>query len=396
MRAPRPKVLQIIARLNIGGPAIQVITLARRLEEEGYDCLILRGVEAPDEGSMDDLAARAGLQPRRIRSLKRAVGPQDLPAILSVLRILLHERPAIVHTHTAKAGTVGRLAVLLLPKSRRPRLVHTFHGHSLTGYFSGFANQFFVRVERLLARKTDAIIAVSDEVKDDLTALGVHGPHEMVVIPLGLELAEFADDTWRNAHREQIRRELGVGIDAPLVTLVTRLAPIKRVDRFLAIAERIATASPDVRFAVVGDGELRDQLQTSAAAQRLRQHLVWCGFRRDMPAICHASDVIALTSDNEGTPTSLIEAQAAGVPVVATRVGGVPSVVTANSARVVAPEDEAGFAAGVLDFVHNADAARTAGEAGRKYVLGVFAIDRMVQRVNELYRDLLERRPVSV
>jgi glycosyltransferase involved in cell wall biosynthesis len=310
----------------------------------------------------------------------------DLPALISVMRILRAERPRIVHTHAAKAGTLGRLAALWAFPTRRTRpvLIHTYHGHSLTGYFSTRTAGFYRRVERFLARHTDVLIAVSDQVRDELIELGVGEPDRFVVIPLGFDLAAFQTGTaQREERRARVRSELGVAEDAPLVTLIARLAPIKRVDRFLRVANEVAAHDAAAKFLIVGDGELREPLQTSAEARRLDGRLMWAGFRRDVADVCMASDVVVLTSDNEGTPVSLIEAQAAGTPVASTRVGGVESVVRVG--LVADRDDEPGLAAAVCTVLGDAVLAKRA-VARSAEVAAEFSLEALVERLEALYR----------
>jgi len=380
------RVARIIARLNVGGPAIQAITLTKRLEPLGYETLLIRGSEASHEGSMDHLAEELGVRPLRIARMGRELGLGDIPAFARLLRELRRFRPDVVHTHAAKAGTLGRLAALV-PGRGRPRVtVHTFHGHSLTGYFSPRKAAVFLRIERFLAKRTTRLIAVSEEVRDDLVRLGVAPAERFEVIHLGLDLRRFdVDPAERRARRAALRSELGIPPDARLVTLVARLVPIKRVDRFLAVARQLASQADDVWFLIAGDGQLRAQLQ----ALEQPPNVVWAGFRRDVPAVCFASDVVVLTSDNEGTPVSLIEAQAAGVPVVSTRVGGAAAVVAPDCGALVADGDDVTrFAAAVravLDRPHG-------GGDPRAHVVETFSLDRLVTDVDELYRRLLARR----
>jgi glycosyltransferase involved in cell wall biosynthesis len=386
--------VRVIARLNIGGPAIQAITLTRLLEPRGYRTRLVRGREGDTEGSMDYIAEELGVVPTMIRSMRRDPGARDLVALPQLVSILRRERPAIVHTHAAKAGTLGRIATLLaFPlRARRPIIVHTYHGHSLTGYFDSRTARLFREIERTLARHTDALVAVSAEVRDDLVGLDVASADRFTVIPLGFDLSGFVDATNREERRAAIRAEWGIAADEQVVTLVARLAPIKRVDRFLAIARLLAERSR-IRFVIVGDGELRQHLTSSADALAVDRRLTWAGFRRDMADVCFASDVVVLTSDNEGTPVSLIEAQAAAVPVVSTDVGGVRSaVLDGETGLLAAPEDLSGFARAVGSILDDPGlAARLAG-AGRSHALTSFAITRLVDDHDRLYRLLRDRR----
>jgi glycosyltransferase involved in cell wall biosynthesis len=381
------RVLRVIARLNIGGPAIQAISLTALMQKHGYATRLVRGSESADEGTMDDLAQRMGVEPTLVASMRRDPGPGDLRALAELVRIARRDRPALVHTHAAKGGTLGRVAVMLAFPGRRPAVVHTFHGHSLTGYFSSRTARLYTRIERFLAKRTDVLVAVSEEVRDDLVGLGVAPLEQFEIVRLGLDLSAFADDGDRAARRGLVRAQWGVGDDEEVVTLVARLVPIKRVDRFHETAALLRDR-PRTRFVVVGDGELRDELQASEPARALGDRLVWAGFRRDMPDVCFASDVVALTSDNEGTPVSLIEAQAAATPVVSTSVGGVRSVVLDGETGLLAddPEALAGAIRTLLD-----DPARRAAMAsrGREHVLGTFGVERLVDDLDRLYRRLL-------
>jgi glycosyltransferase involved in cell wall biosynthesis len=385
------RVVRIIARLNIGGPAIQAITLTRLLETRGYRTRLVRGREGSDEGEMDYLAHELGVVPTLVSSMRRDPGFRDIIALAKLVRILRRDRPQIVHTHAAKGGTLGRLAALIAfrRRERRPILIHTFHGHSLTGYFSGRTAGFYRAVERFLAKRTDALVAVSPEVRDDLVRLGVAELERFVVIPLGLDLSGFLDDSDRERRRAALRAEWGLGADMELVTLVARLVPIKRVDRFLAVA-RLLAERPNIRFVVVGDGQLREQLIGSRDAVFLGDRVTWAGFRRDMPDVYFASDAVMLTSDNEGTPVSLIEAQAAAVPVVGAHVGGVPSAVRGGETGLLAAaEDVAGLAAAAAAILDDGELARRLATAGRNHAISSFGIERLVTALDELYRRSL-------
>jgi glycosyltransferase involved in cell wall biosynthesis len=388
------RLVRIIARLNIGGPAIQAITLTRLLEPRGYRTRLVRGRESPTEGNMDYLAQELGVVPTLVESMRRDPGPLDIVALLRLVRILRDDRPQVVHTHTAKAGTLGRVAALVAfpRRSVRPVLVHTFHGHSLTGYFSGRAARFYRTVEGWLARRTDVLVAVSAEVRDDLVRLGVAGSEKFVIVPLGFDLARFLDDSDRAQRRAVLRNEWGIGADDEVVTLVARLVPIKRVDRFLRVAHLISDR-PRARFVVVGDGELRAELTASDAARALGDRLVWAGFRRDMPNVCFASDVVMLTSDNEGTPVSLIEAQAAAVPVVGTDVGGVRSAIREGvTGLLAAPGDEPRLASSAKSVLQDRALAARMGRAGREHARASYTVERLVEEHDQLYRRLRDVR----
>jgi glycosyltransferase involved in cell wall biosynthesis len=269
-------------------------------------------------------------------------------------------------------------------------LVHTFHGHSLTGYFTPRSAAVFRRIERFLAARTDALIAVSEQVRDELVSLGVADAGRFTVVRLGFDLSAFVvEAAERRDRRDLLRRQLGIRSDRQLVTLIARLVPIKRVDRFLRVAVDLAARRPNLHFLVVGDGELREQLQLSSEAKKLGVRLTWAGFRRDIADVCFASDAVMLTSDNEGTPVSLIEARAAGIPVVATRVGGVASVVKhGDGGFVVEPGDEPALTVAVARALDDHTVAARAVAAADE-VARAFSLDGLVDSVDGLYRRLL-------
>lgn len=389
------RVARIVGRLNIGGPAVQAITLSRRLDDHGFRTDLIRGSEEPLEGSMDDLAEEMGVTPIRVRAMRREVGWRDVPALIALWHMLREIRPSIVHTEAAKAGTLGRAAALLLGRHRRPVIAHTFHGHSLEGYFSPRRAAVFLAIERFLARRTDLLIAVSDEVADDLARLGVASRSRIRVVPLGIDFAHFEMDCpERVRQRRQLHEKWAIPDGRTVVTLIARLVPIKRVDRFLRIARLLAARRADVHFVIVGDGELGDDLRSSQAAKELAGRLTWAGFVRDVPGVCSASDVIVLTSDNEGTPVSLIEAQAAALPVVGTAVGGMASVVLhGRTGYLVKADDDDAFADAIESALQDGSAL---GAAGREHAHANFSQEVLLQRMAALYDELLSRRSTDV
>ena len=391
------RVTRIIARLNVGGPAIQAVTLTHELDAFGYATRLIRGVEAPAEGNMDYLAQRYGVHPTLIAELRRDPGPGDIVALARIVWLLWHDRPAVIHTHAAKAGTLGRLAALIaFPQRRdRPVVIHTYHGHSLSGYFSGPTAAVYRLIERLLAPATDVLLAVSAEVRDELVSLRVAPAERFRVMALGFDLEPFTGDQDRAARRTATRNSWGVGDQEMVVTLIARLVPIKRVDRFLSVA-RQASARDGVRFVIVGDGELAEQLRASPDATALGQRLIWTGFTRAIADVCYASDVVMLTSDNEGTPVSLIEAQAAAVPVVATDVGGVRSVVVDGEGGLLAQRDDTTQIAAALGrLLEDPPLRARMGLAGRTHVSARFTLGRLVADHALLYEELLALRRAS-
>jgi glycosyltransferase involved in cell wall biosynthesis len=232
------------------------------------------------------------------------------------------------------------------------------------------------------------LIAVSAEVRDDLVRLRVAAPEKFTVIPLGLDLTPFLDDGDRARRRDAVRAQWRIGSDDEVITLVSRLVPVKRIDRFLRVAQLLSDR-PRTRFVVVGDGELRQELSTSEPARALGDRLLWAGFRRDMPDVCVASDVVVLTSDNEGTPVSLIEAQAASVPVVGTDVGGMRSAVRDGETGLLAPpDDEPRLASLIGSLIDDRARAARMGASGRSHARASFDVARLVEDHDRLYRLL--------
>jgi glycosyltransferase involved in cell wall biosynthesis len=340
---------------------------------------------------MDSLAAELGVRPLHVAALRRDLGIHDVQALAAVARIIRRERPHILHTHAAKGGAIGRLAAALAGRAAPPVRVHTFHGHVLTDYFSPRKASAFARVERGLARSTTKLVAVSPEVRDDLVELGVADSSAIEVVPLGFDLSRFdLDAEAAERVRAETRARLGIANGARVATLVARFAPIKRVDRFLRVALLLRDV-PDAVFLVVGDGELVSEIRASPEAAALADQVVWAGLQRDMPGVLHASDVVVQTSDNEGTPVTLIEAQAAARAVVSTNVGGVASAVAdGTTGRLTAREDETALAAATREFLMDPELAATFGHRGREHVLGRFSLPRLVDDVDRLYRRLLQ------
>lgn len=391
LQVQRTRVLRVIARLNVGGPSIQAITLSRLLTTRSYETELVRGREGRREGSMDWLAEALNVRPRNLPTLQRKIGLADVASLVFLVRFIRLWRPQILHTHAAKAGALGRVAALMSGR-RRPRVViHTFHGHVLTGYFSPLISWLFTRIERALAHVSTCLVAVSHEVREELVALGVAPADKIVVIPLGFDLSPFqssADE--RDVRRQALRRELGIPQHALVVTLVGRLEPIKRVDRFLRVAALLNQLN-DVWFLIVGDGELREALQQSPEAGVVAKRLVWAGLRGDMPDVYFASEILAVTSDNEGTAVSAIEAQAAGLPVVTTLVGGMRSVVThGETGFAVERVDEAAFAEALELLLVDEHLRERMGEAGATSARERFSLDRLVNDMDRLYTSLLE------
>jgi len=384
------RVLRLFSRLNVGGPSIHVILLTAGLAAKGYTTRLVIGTEAPHEGNLLDLATQKGVACEAMPSLGREIRPfSDARALLALYRLMRSFEPHIVHTHAAKAGLLGRLAARL---AGVPVVVHTYHGHVLRGYFGAAKTALFLRLERLLARSTDVLVAVSPGVKQDLVELGVAPAERFRVVPLGLELAALTGSLPRGGLRDEKR----IPEDAPLIGMVGRLVPIKDVATFLRAAARVKDVTPAARFAVVGDGEERQWLEGESARLGLAEAVTFHGWRRDIPSIYGDLDVVVNTSRNEGTPVALIEALAAGKPVVATRVGGTPDLLQGGAfGRLVEAGDPRAVADAIIGTLQDPAAARARALAGQAHVLREHAAARLVADVDALYRELLLRKTAA-
>ncbi len=381
-RAPprRPRVVRVIARLNVGGPALHTVLATRGLAPR-YDTVLATGQVAPGEVEAAHLLTRFGVVPTRIRGLGRAPSVvDDLRAFAGLLALLRRVRPDLVHTHTAKAGALGRVAAYVCGV---PRVVHTFHGHVFHGYFGPALSRAVVLFERALARLCERVLAVSHEVAEDVVTRYRVAPRERVrVVPVGLPLAELAADTER---RRAARALLGIAADAPVVAFVGRLVPVKEPDVALDAFARVLVRHPTARLLVAGGGPLLAPLRARGVP-----NVHWLGWRDDVADVLAAADVALLSSRNEGTPVALIEAAAAGVPAVATRVGGVPSVVVdGESGLLVTAGDAPALADAVCRLLADAELRARLGAAARTRALAGWSAERLLADLDALYRELL-------
>jgi glycosyltransferase involved in cell wall biosynthesis len=383
-----PKLARVITRMNIGGPARHVTILTTRCAPE-FESVLLAGEPSRREGSLLDEAVRAGAHVVQVPHLRRPLSPlADLLALVWLFNYFRRERPAIVATHTAKAGTLGRLAAAL---AGVPVIVHTFHGHVLDGYFGRLSTSLFLLVERFLGRLTTQFIAISPEIAADLDRLAI-GRGKTTVVRLGLDLDHLA------SHQGgRLRGDLGVPAGAPLVGIVGRLVPIKAHDLFLASAATIAATHPGVHFAIVGDGELRDQLRDEVAATGLSERVHFAGWREDLPEVYADLDIVVCCSRNEGTPVSVIEACAAGRPVIGTTVGGMRDIIADGVNGLLIPAGDArALSAAILDLIADPHRRASMGASGRRMVLDRYGSSRMVSELKLVYSRLLERARLKV
>jgi len=392
--------MRIITRLNVGGPSYQAIFLTERLQDPEFTSVLLAGNVGPHEGSMEGLAAKRGVSFTRVPGLGREISlKSDLPTVHHVFREIRRYRPQVVHTHLAKAGAVGRLAARL---ARVPSVVHTYHGHVFHGYFSKRKSAVLIRIERALARATDRIVVLGEAQEREILNYGVGKRGQMRRIPLGLELEPYLNAA---RHTGELRRELGIAGDVPLVGIVARLVPIKAHGLFLQAAREVARARPDAQFLIVGDGELRADLELqaqglgfrvvahdgapSAAAVGSAPVVRFLGFRDDLPRIYADLDVTVLCSLNEGLPVTIIEALAAGRPVVSTEVGSVADlVVPGHTGALVPSSSPEALADAIKEQLANPERALAMAKNGQSHVYPRLSVDRLEQDLRGLYREL--------
>ena len=367
--------MRIIARMNVGGPALQAVTLMRGLPADHFEQRLYTGFVGPDEADYIDLRA-PGLPVYRVPALGRRIGvAADARALAALTAEMRRFRPHIVHTHTAKAGTLGRAAAIV---ARVPGRVHTFHGHLLRGYFPPPATRLVARSERLLARHTDRLIAVGAQVRDDLLTAGIGRPAQYDVVAPGTRLGELPD-------RLAARRALDLPQDVPVVAYVGRLTRIKRPDRLIAVAREVIQTVPDAHFVVCGHGDLAAEV---AGATDLGRSLRLLGWRADVETVYAAADLILLTSDNEGMPVSLIEAGLAGLPAVATAVGSVAEVVEDGRTGLLAPCDAGHLARSVIRLLGDEALRHRLGASAAVRCRERFGPERLVSNVQRVYEEV--------
>jgi glycosyltransferase involved in cell wall biosynthesis len=378
-------VLRLIARMNMGGPAHHVSILSTGLPADRYRTLLVTGRVGPGE---QELATDA--RPLRLDDLGPELRPRaDLVTLGRLVRLMRRHRPDIVHTHTAKAGLVGRLAARIA-LGRRPLVVHTYHGHVLEGYFGRGRTLLYRALETAMGLLSDALVAVSEATVDDLVRLRVAPAPKFRVIRLGLHLESFTSLSERERAAE--RERLAVGPDDVVAVFMGRLVPIKRVDLLIdAVAAARARGAPVV-LVVVGGGECEHALRARASDAQIADAVRFAGYRSDIERVLAAADLAVLSSANEGTPVALIEAAAAGLPLVATDVGGVSDVVVSGTGELVPFGDAGALGAAIAALAADPERRREAGAAARRHVLARYGAARLVQEIDALYRDLLEGR----
>jgi glycosyltransferase involved in cell wall biosynthesis len=410
------KVIRIIARLNVGGPAKHVVWLTAGLKDAGFDTLLVTGKVPEGEEDMSYFADEMGVTPRYFSEMSREISLNDAKTVWKLFRLYLRERPDIVHTHTAKAGTVGRTAGFLyrwltpgvfIGKPRQCKFVHTYHGHVFHSYYGRTRTRVFLAVERLLARLvTDRLIVVSKQQSIEIGEVFRVGRRGQIkVIPLGLDLGLFANHASR---RTKFRHELCIPDHTILIGIVGRLTEIKNHQMFLNVVARLKEIDPAcwrqgaVRFIVIGDGGLREDLEDQCAELGLEKDVIFVGSRKDPEYFYPALDVVALTSHNEGTPLTLIEAMANARPVVATSVGGVVDLLgevgedgpyqVCHRGISVDPGDEEAFVSALSRIIRDRSLRQELGERGLEFVEVNYSKERLFEDIKNLYGELSHKK----
>lgn len=390
-----PRILRIINRFNLGGPTYNAAYLTKYVQN-GYETLLVGGMKDKTEDSSQFIVENLGITPVIIPEMRRAINPyHDRAAYLKLKEIIADYKPDIIHTHASKPGALGRWAA---HKMGVPVIVHTFHGHVFHSYFNPAVTEFYKRLERKLASVSTAIIAISEKQKEELTTEhGICPPEKVKVIPLGFDLQRFQDDI--DEKRRVFRTEFNLTDDDVAVVIVGRLVPIKNHKLFIdAIAQVKQRTKVRVKAFIVGDGEVRNDLEnycveaglTSSNDSEDDVDIYFTSWVKNVDFVNAGADIVALTSKNEGTPVSLIEAQAANRAIVSTRVGGIEDVVIPNATALLSePDDAELFYTNLTKLVNDRDLRQQMGAKGWAFVKDKFHYERLVRDITAMYDGLL-------
>ena len=380
-RESQTRVMRIIARMNVGGPAVQITGLMRGLNSEEFDHRLFTGYcSAGETDYLNSIAT--DLKVVRIKGLGRHISLlDDISAFIRLVIEIRKFKPHIIHTHTAKAGFLGRIASLL---SLHPSIrVHTFHGHLLNGYFGKFKKLLVVLAERCLAFFTTQLLAVGDKVREDLLEAGVGSRSNFALMPPGLSINALPA---KNASR----KTLGLSEDRLQCAFIGRVTQIKRPDRFLDVVSEVKKRGIALDFFIAGDGELLDLCRERISKENLSVTVL--GWQDNIEQVLSAADVVVLTSDNEGTPLCLIQAGMAGLPVVTTTVGSVPEIVLDGVTGILTSLSVEMIADALEKLVSDKDLRSELGLAARDFTLAHFGVGRLVSDHEELYKELITSR----
>jgi glycosyltransferase involved in cell wall biosynthesis len=379
MKQARPtRIMHVIARMNVGGPAVIVAELMREIDSQRFHSILVTGYCADDEADyLEEVATN--IPASRIHGLGRSVSILgDFKSFIILLKIIRQFQPDIIHTHTAKAGMLGRIAGLIsFPRAKR---LHTFHGHLLHGYFSPMKTKLLILLERFLASISTVLIAIGNQVKDDLLLAGVGKSKKYSVIFPGLNKLDVQS-------KASARDELQLRQDKTYIVFVGRLTQIKRPDRLIEIARHLNMKHPKVELLIAGAGEKLAEIQELAIQESLP--IVFLGWRHDIGRIFSASDIAVLCSDNEGIPLTLIQASQAGLPIVSTNVGSVRDIVVDGQTGILTEANSTSLIYAIDDFLSNPEKMARLGHAGREMTESHFSLKGMVQAHEKLYSQVI-------
>ena len=396
-----PKVLRVFNRFIIGGPVLNAMILTKHLQPE-YQTRLISGMKEPGEETADNLIDIYGIAPEYIPQMRRSILPtQDIVAYQAVKKIIREYKPDIVHTHASKAGAIGRAAAA---SEKVPVILHTFHGHAFHSYFNKYVSRAFVNIERQLARKSTRIIAISEMQKDELVnEFRICSENKIVVIPNGIDLSSF--QTQQEEKRQAWRARFNIPQDAVLVGIVGRMAPVKNHTMFVNVVEKMLRTADqhNLHFVIIGDGETRQQTQEQLAEKNISfnyfpedtqlKKVLLTSWQKKMDEVYSALDVVCLTSLNEGTPMSVVEAQASSRPVISTNVGAVhDTMVDEKSGFIINNFDVDAFAEKLELLIKDENLCRQMGAEGKSYVDKTFSHTRLVSDMKNLYDSLLGGR----
>ncbi len=393
-----PKVLRIINRFNLGGPTLNVAYLTKYLSSD-FETMLVGGVKEESEGSSEFIVRNLGIEPVVIPELQRSLNPSnDLIAYRKISRIIKEFKPDIVHTHASKAGTIGRLAAM---RQKVPVIVHTFHGHVFHSYFNQMKSNIFMRIEKELASRTTKIIAISDKQKEELSVeFKIADPERFEVIPLGFDLSKFQEN--QSEKREAFRKKFKLKDKDIAIGIIGRLAPVKNHKLFIdAIRVLKYSTLTNVKAFIIGDGELRTELEQYCASCGLKYDsinasedvdVVFTSWIKDVHNVYPGLDIIAMTSLNEGTPVSLIEAQAANKPIITTNVGGIENIVLPDETAILSQNNNLkDFATKLKTLVESSQLQQKLSLSGWEFVQKRFHYQRLVEDMEQLYYKLLQQ-----
>jgi glycosyltransferase involved in cell wall biosynthesis len=373
--------MRIIARMNLGGPAIQVSGLMRGIDEDKFDQRLFTGYCDANESDYLETVA-TDIKATRIDGFGRRVTfGGDFKALFALVKEIREFKPHIIHTHTAKAGFLGRLASIL---SMHPSIrIHTFHGHLLSGYFGRIKTRLIIISEKFLAIFTDQLLAVGEKVMRDLLQAKIGKKDKFSIMPPGLELGELPD-------KLESRDTLGLSSGQMYCSFIGRVTQIKRPDRFLDVVSEVRKRNINLHFLMVGDGELLDYCRERIAKEKLAVTVL--GWQSDIERVLAASDIVISTSDNEGTPLSLIQAGMANIPVATTNVGSISEVVLNGSTGIITSPKVNELADALEKLFNDSDLRQSLGSNAQKYTKSNFGVRRLVRDHEALYQKLISNR----